>query len=121
MTRLGFSSYGTQRTAKILKAVIAPENHMPSLANPYLTLFPEWHDQDLSNERSLDEAMLCQCAGGLGVDYLPPPPPSSSPLRALVPIQRMTLCNGHAEICSRHSSNVTCIWAHDSPAFVRDP
>ncbi|KAF8067759.1 PLC-like phosphodiesterase [Lyophyllum atratum] len=38
-----------------------------------------------------------------------------------MPIERATLCNGHAELCSRRYSNVTFIGAHDSFAFSRDP
>jgi len=35
--------------------------------------------------------------------------------------RRATVCNGHAELCSRRYSNVTFIGAHDSFAFSWDP
>ncbi|KAJ7137505.1 PLC-like phosphodiesterase [Mycena crocata] len=36
------------------------------------------------------------------------------------PTKRATVCNGHAEFCSRLYSNVTYIGAHDSFAFTED-
>ncbi|KAF8879057.1 PLC-like phosphodiesterase [Infundibulicybe gibba] len=35
--------------------------------------------------------------------------------------KRATVCNGHAELCSRSYANVTYIGAHDSFAFSTDP
>ncbi|KAJ7915823.1 PLC-like phosphodiesterase [Mycena leptocephala] len=40
---------------------------------------------------------------------------------ATVPTKRATICNGHADFCSRLYSNVTYIGAHDSFAFSEDP
>ncbi|KAJ7636345.1 PLC-like phosphodiesterase [Roridomyces roridus] len=37
------------------------------------------------------------------------------------PTRRATVCNGHAELCSRLYSNVTFVGAHDSFAFSEDP
>jgi hypothetical protein len=34
---------------------------------------------------------------------------------------RATVCNGHADLCSRSYSNITFVGAHDSFAFSRDP
>ncbi|KAJ7728155.1 PLC-like phosphodiesterase [Mycena maculata] len=42
-------------------------------------------------------------------------------LAATTPSRRATVCNGHAEFCSRLYSNVTYIGAHDSFAFSEDP
>ncbi|KAJ6492042.1 PLC-like phosphodiesterase [Mycena sanguinolenta] len=42
-------------------------------------------------------------------------------LAATAPTKRATVCNGHAEFCSRLYSNVTYIGAHDSFAFSDDP
>ncbi|KAJ6467555.1 PLC-like phosphodiesterase [Mycena vitilis] len=42
-------------------------------------------------------------------------------LAASTPTRRATICNGHAEFCSRLYSNVTYIGAHDSFAFSEDP
>lgn len=35
--------------------------------------------------------------------------------------KRATICNGHAELCTRRYSNVTFIGAHDSFAYSIDP
>ncbi|KAF9003878.1 PLC-like phosphodiesterase [Cyathus striatus] len=42
-------------------------------------------------------------------------------LGARVPAKRASVCNGHAELCSRQYSNITVIGAHDSFAFSKDP
>ncbi|RDB16519.1 hypothetical protein Hypma_002898 [Hypsizygus marmoreus] len=42
-------------------------------------------------------------------------------LCASLPVRRASVCNGHAELCSRSYSNVTFIGAHDSFAFSFDP
>ncbi|KAF8192376.1 PLC-like phosphodiesterase [Mycena galopus ATCC 62051] len=40
---------------------------------------------------------------------------------ATTTIKRSTICNGHAEFCSRLYSNITYVGAHDSFAFSEDP
>ncbi|OBZ68034.1 hypothetical protein A0H81_11779 [Grifola frondosa] len=40
---------------------------------------------------------------------------------ASVPLKRASVCNGHAELCSRNYGNVTFMGAHDSFAFSEDP
>ncbi|KAJ6537223.1 PLC-like phosphodiesterase [Mycena vulgaris] len=42
-------------------------------------------------------------------------------LAATIPTKRATVCNGHAEFCSRLYSNVTYVGAHDSFAISADP
>ncbi|KAJ7744741.1 PLC-like phosphodiesterase [Mycena maculata] len=42
-------------------------------------------------------------------------------LAATLPVKRATVCNGHAELCTRLYSNVTYAGAHDSFAFSSDP
>ncbi|KAJ6562965.1 PLC-like phosphodiesterase [Mycena sp. CBHHK59/15] len=42
-------------------------------------------------------------------------------LALTLPTKRATVCNGHAEFCSRLYSNVTYIGSHDSFAFSEDP
>ncbi|KAJ7235724.1 PLC-like phosphodiesterase [Mycena haematopus] len=42
-------------------------------------------------------------------------------LATTTPTKRATICNGHAEFCTRLYSNVTYVGAHDSFAFSEDP
>ncbi|KAF7354069.1 Transcription factor IIIB 60 kDa subunit [Mycena venus] len=44
-----------------------------------------------------------------------------SVLAATTSTKRATICNGHAQFCSRLYSNVTYVGAHDSFAFSSDP
>jgi len=46
---------------------------------------------------------------------------ASTAFGAATPTPRATICNGHAEYCSRSYANVTYIGAHDSFAFSSDP
>ncbi|PPQ73586.1 hypothetical protein CVT26_010570 [Gymnopilus dilepis] len=44
-----------------------------------------------------------------------------SAVASSLPARRASVCNGHAELCSRTYSNVTVVGAHDSFAFSSDP
>ncbi|KAF8345095.1 PLC-like phosphodiesterase [Amanita rubescens] len=44
-----------------------------------------------------------------------------SVMGAFQPMRRATVCNGHAELCSRSYGNVTFIGSHDSFAYSDDP
>ncbi|KAJ7742677.1 PLC-like phosphodiesterase [Mycena maculata] len=42
-------------------------------------------------------------------------------LAAAIPVKRATVCNGHAELCTRSYGNVTFVASHDSFAISKDP
>jgi len=46
---------------------------------------------------------------------------AAASLASSLPVKRATICNGHAELCSRSFGNTTFFGAHDSYAFSSDP